>query len=337
MTGHPTIVSESSWVPPLGYQSEGTFLISAFQSLNGVDGLYWFTDDVPQWQQPASANGYLPSLGKWIIGTPEILGNFPANALIYRQGYLKQAPVVVQEHRPLKDLWNQVLPLISEESGFDPNRDRFQANKTSQLTTVNPLAFLVGKVEVTYDSDRTQNKVTDLTPYIDEKSRTIRSITGEISWDYGKGVCVLNSPKAQGVTGFLKSVGTIKLKDGSITADNEYATIAIASMDNQNIAQSQKILVQVGTIARSMGWKQKIAQWVDQSGQSHQGFEILDYGHAPWAIAKNHLSITINNPRITKATILDMNGMAKKKLAIERNNTGISFSFPQSSKYVILE
>ena len=344
VTGHPTIVSESSWVPPLGYQSEGSFLISAFQSLTGVDGLYWFTNDVPQWQQPASANGFLPSLGKWIIGTPEILGNFPANALIYRQGYLKEAPVVVEEHRSLKDLWNQVLPLISEESGFDPNRDREAAlrdrvenNKTSQLATVNPLAFLVGKVKVTYDSDRSQNQVTDLTSYLDEKARTIHSITGEISWDYGKGVCILNSPKAQGATGFLKSVGTIKLKDGSITADNEYATVAIAAMDNQNISQSQKILVQVGTIARSTGWKQKIAQWVDQSGQSHQGFEILDYGQAPWAIAKNHLSVTINNPRITKATILDMNGMATKKLAIERNKTGISFLFPQSSKYVILE
>jgi hypothetical protein len=337
VTGHPTIVSESSWVPPLGYQSEGTFLISAFQSLTGVDGLYWFTDDVPQWQQPASANGFVPSLGKWIIATPEILGNFPASALIYRQGYIKQAPVVVQEHRPLQDLWNQVLPLISEESGFDRNRDRLQNNKTSQLTTVNPLAFLVGKVKVTYDSDRSQNQVMELMPYLNEKDRTIQSITGEISWDYGKGVCILNSPKAQGATGFLKSVGTIALKDGSITADNDYATVAIAAMDNQTISQSQKILVQVGTIARSTGWKQKIAQWVDQSGQSHQGFEILDYGHAPWAIAKNHLSITINNPGLTKATILDMNGMATKNLAIERNNTGISFSFPQSSKYVILE
>jgi hypothetical protein len=108
-------------------------------------------------------------------------------------------------------------------------------------------------------------------------------------------------------------------------------------MDNQTIAQSQKILVQVGTIARSTGWKQKVAQWVDQSGSSHQGFEILDYGQAPWAIAKNHLSITINNPRITKATILDMNGIATKNLVLERNKTGISFSFPQSSKYVILE
>jgi hypothetical protein len=337
VTGHPTIVSESSWVPPLGYQSEGTFLISAFQSLTGLDGLYWFTDDVPQWQQPASANGFVPSLGKWIIATPEILGNFPASALIYRQGYIKQAPVIVQEHRPLQDLWHQMLPLISEESGFDPNRDLTKKQTHSQLTTVNPLAFLVGKVKVTYDSDRSQNQVMELTPYLDEKKRTIQSITGEISWDYGKGVCLLNSPKAQGATGFLKSVGTIKLKDGSITADNEYATVAIAAMDNQTISQSQKILVQVGTIARSTGWKQKIAQWVDQSGQSHQGFEILDYGQAPWAIAKNHLSVTLNNPRLTKATILDMNGMATKKLAIKRNQTGIRFSFPQSSKYVILE
>ena len=179
------------------------------------------------------------------------------------------------------DIWHQVLPLISEESGFDPNRDPLRTIQLLNSRTVNPLAFLVGKVKVTYDSDRSQNQVTDLTPYLDEKARTIKSITREISWDYGKGVCILNSPKAQGATGFLKSVGTIELKDGSITADNDYATIAIASMDNQNINQSQKILIQVGTIARSTGWKQKIAQWVDQSGQSHQGFEILDYGHAP--------------------------------------------------------
>ena len=337
VSGYPSIVSESSWVPPLGYQSEGPFLISAFQSLSGVDALYWFSDDVPQWQQPASANGFLPSLGKWIIATPEILGNFPANALIYRQGYLKKAPVVVHEHRRLEDLWHQQLPLISEESGFDPNRDRLQNTQNSQTDPVNPLAFLVGKVEVTYDSNPAQNRVIDLKPYIDEKSQIIHSITGEISWDYGKGICLLNSPKAQGVTGFLKSVGTITLKDGSITADNDYATVAIASMDNQDITQSHKILVQAGTIARSTGWSQKITQWLDKSGRQQAGFEIINYGHAPWAIAKNHFTITINNPRLTKATILDMNGMATKNLEIRKNKTDITFLFPESAKYVLLE
>ena len=30
--GHPIIISESSWVPPQGYQSEGPFLVAAYQS-----------------------------------------------------------------------------------------------------------------------------------------------------------------------------------------------------------------------------------------------------------------------------------------------------------------
>ena len=33
--GHPMMVSESHWVPPLGYQSEGPFLVAAYQSLTG--------------------------------------------------------------------------------------------------------------------------------------------------------------------------------------------------------------------------------------------------------------------------------------------------------------
>ncbi|MFM1841856.1 MAG: hypothetical protein RLZZ490_592, partial [Cyanobacteriota bacterium] len=62
VNNHPLIVSESSWVPPLGYQSEGPLLISAYRSLLGIDGYDWFAMKEPQWRQPSSANGYLPSL-----------------------------------------------------------------------------------------------------------------------------------------------------------------------------------------------------------------------------------------------------------------------------------
>ncbi|MFH1921827.1 MAG: hypothetical protein ABIP48_18330, partial [Planctomycetota bacterium] len=42
------IISESSWVPPLRYQSEGPLLVAAYSSLTGVDVFYWFStgDDV---------------------------------------------------------------------------------------------------------------------------------------------------------------------------------------------------------------------------------------------------------------------------------------------------
>ncbi len=105
---HPMIIPESSWVPPLGYQSEAPFLVSIYQSLGGVDAFYWFSMKEPQWRQPYSANGFMPSIGKWVINTPELLGNFPAAALMYRQGYIQRGQVVVNEKRPLKDLWQPI-------------------------------------------------------------------------------------------------------------------------------------------------------------------------------------------------------------------------------------
>ena len=43
VVGHPMIITESSWVNPLAFQSEGPFLVAVYQSLTGVDAFYWFT------------------------------------------------------------------------------------------------------------------------------------------------------------------------------------------------------------------------------------------------------------------------------------------------------
>ena len=42
---------------------------------------------------------------KWSIATPMVLGQFPAAALLYRKGYLKQGEPAVVEHRSLRQLW----------------------------------------------------------------------------------------------------------------------------------------------------------------------------------------------------------------------------------------
>src|SRR5262249_28220598 len=41
--GQPIVVTESTWVHPEAYQTEGPFLISAYESLTGVAGYYWFS------------------------------------------------------------------------------------------------------------------------------------------------------------------------------------------------------------------------------------------------------------------------------------------------------
>ncbi|WP_107668497.1 hypothetical protein [Cyanothece sp. BG0011] len=338
VANHPIIIPESSWVPPLGYQSESPFLVSIFQSLTGIDGVYWFAMNEPQWRQPSSANGYLPSLGKWVINTPELLGNFPAAALMYRQGYIQKGQTVIKEHRPLTDLWNRQIPIISETKSFDPNRDQNNENNNNSSTNrINPLAFLVGPVEVTYGKNNQENEMINLKQYISEKDKTIRSITGEITWNYEQGICLLNTAKAQGVTGFLQKTGEIKLGDTMIKSNNEYATIIVVSMDNKPIKRSEKLLVQVGTIARPTDWQQQATTWKDKQGNLQKGFEIINYGQAPWRIENNDIDLTINNPKLTKAMILDSNGLVKQTINLKSDRSQISLQFPTNAKYVILE
>lgn len=338
-TGYPFMVTESSWVLPLSYQSEGPLLVSAYQSLLGIDGFNWFVFKGSQWRQPASANGHLPSLGKWNANTPELLGNFPAAALMYRQGYVQAGQPIVEERRSPNDLWQRQPPLITEESGFDPNRDdQPEIRLPSGDRQLNPLAFLVGPVKVQYGSDRGANRVGNLAPYLQNRQKIVRSVTGELTWDYGRGLFTLNAPQAQGVTGFLRSAGTIQLNDVDITAQNTYATAIAVSLDGKALKHSQKILVQVGTQARPTDWQQRAIAWQNpkEKDKSHHGFEVLNYGRAPWRIVNNALTLTIRNPTLTTATVLDMNGMAQKTVPLKRDAQTVQLEFPKDAKYVLL-
>ena len=114
VVGRPFIVTESGWVNPLAFQSEGPFLSAVYLSLTGVDALYWFdtakvTYDLDPFFPYQQVRGQKPLL-KWSIANPPILGSFPASALMFRRGYIKQGRPVVHEERTLKSLWDREPP-----------------------------------------------------------------------------------------------------------------------------------------------------------------------------------------------------------------------------------
>jgi hypothetical protein len=86
---------------------------------------------------------------------------------------------------------------------------------------------------VKYGGDPAQSKVTDLSKFIDADKKTVTSTTGEVKLDYGAGVCTVNAPKAQGATGFLRPMGTIKMRDLTVQSGNDYATVLAVPLDNQ--------------------------------------------------------------------------------------------------------
>ncbi|MDR3689479.1 MAG: hypothetical protein P4L46_08885 [Fimbriimonas sp.] len=336
--GRPIVITESSWVLPTGYDTEGPFLISAYQSLTGVAGFYWFATGDDEWTQPYSANGYLPSSMKWVMGNPDMLGTFPAAALMYRKGYVKQGSPAVVEERSLADLWARRTPIVSEEPSYDPNRDAGDIASGSNVKTgIDPLAFLVGPVEVEFGGDPSKSKVADLRKYIDRDQKTVKSNTGEIELNFDKGVCTVDTPCAQGVAAFFRSKPMVRTSDVTFLSQNEYGSAVAVSLDGQPLKSSSKVLVQYGTRCRPTGWSDEPASIDLDGGKKAEGFRVVSYGRPPWQVQKAKLDVIIRNPNLRNAEVLDMNGNAITHLTLAKTPDGVRFRFPESAMYVVLQ
>ena len=190
---------------------------------------------------------------------------------------------------------------------FDPNRDSGTSGQKSELKNgIDPLAFLVGPVRVLISRVIPPTaKIVDLKKYINLEKKTVRGITGEIAWDYGKGLCTIDAPKVQGVTGFLAKNKTFALADVTIEATNEYATVIVAALDDKPLRESGKVLIQVGTTAHPTDWKQKPLKFAPNKGEKEvEGFEIVAHGKAPWQIVDTQMTLTLANTNLKTATLL---------------------------------
>jgi len=317
--------------------------MSAYQSLTGLNTYYWFSATAVDYVENPfltflNMSGGQHPLQKWSCSIPELMGEFPANAIAYRLGYIKPGAPVVQEERSLENLWQRSAPAIVEGQSFDPNRDKIAFAEGSPVkAAVDPLAFLVGPVDVKYGGNPANSHYADLAPYIDKNAKTVKSDTGELALNYGVGVCTLNAPKAQGVTGFLKDGGgSFKLSDVTIQSGNEYASISVVSMDAQPLKASRKILVQVGTIERPSGWQIPSATR-NEKGRSVTGEEIVNTGKLPVQIANTNVTLTIDNAALTKATLLDTAGYSAGAVPVTKTAAGVSLKLPANAMYVIVE
>jgi hypothetical protein len=328
VTGHPFIISESLWVPPMRYQSEGPLIVAAQSSLIGLDIFLWFATGAQEWEQSVNT--------KWTFSVPMTLGQFPAASLLFRKGYVQESPPVVHEERRLQDVWERRAPLIVEGGAWDPNRDTGELpHGTPFKTTVDPLAYLVGRVEVEYGGDPSKDSVLDLAPYIDATKKRVRSVTGEIDTDLARGIYRVNTPRAQAVAGMLGKAGIQKLADVTIVSKNDYACVTVVSLDEKPIATSHRILVQIGTIARPTGWKEKSIRITTKEGALN-ATRIVDVGQPPWRIEKMLGAIGIKNPSLTRAASLDPNGMPIADIPIWRGDGELRISLPSNALYVYL-
>jgi hypothetical protein len=317
--GKPSTITEINWAPPNRYRADLPLLAAAYGLLQGTDGLFFFATGDAGWSQ---------SLSKFSIHTPAAMGQFPATAVLYRKGLLKQGETVVDARLKLADLYAlKGAPVVAPQ-----NLDEFRAKdvpagkpvETAAVGGIDPLAFLVGRVEMNISEAGGTSKVVDLSKFIDRPAKRLRSTTGELDWDYGLGLVKVNAPAAQGATGFLAKAGSIDLGDVTIAAAMDYGTVLVVALDDQPLATSRRMLLQVMSEETNYGWS--------APGEGLRA--IKDVGGPPLVVRKFGGTVSFKRPDAAtlKVTALDFNGYKDK-------DAGAAAKIPllESTMYYLIE
>ena len=175
----------------------------------------------------------------------------------------------------------------------------------------------------------------DLGQLIDIKNEKVISSTGELSWDYKNGMCLLDAPLAKGICGFPGDQPDYELTGVKFSTSSEYIVANVVSMDDQPIKESEEILIQVGSVYRPTNWKESSATF-DFGGQSVEGFRIDNVGEMPWRGTMIDLKISIANDKIQSAHVLDLNGYEKRETTVKHENGFVVINIPNNAMYIVL-
>lgn len=321
--GHPFLVTENSWTRPNRFRAEWPVLVASYASLTGVDGWCFFALDAAEWQVPMAV---------WDLNNPTILGQFPACALMYRRGDVQPAArAAVHETLGLADAYalkgSRIHAVSGEDALWRAAIGEREGSGTVARDSIDPRAFFVGPVRHEFHDGPSSVKTADLKDFIDSKAGTITSLTRQLQWNYREGVLRINTPRAQGATGFLGAAGPIRLSDVQIESANEYGSILVVSLDGQPIAKSGKLLVQVATEDLPYGFATRPA------GEHRR---ITELGGYPLNVKRVQARLEVRG-RVRKALVLDGNGLPDGRKAVSgASGKGVSILLPEDAIYTLL-
>ncbi len=319
VTGYPQIISEIGWPNPNRFRADMTLIASAYASLQGIDGLFFFCVD----------NCFIndTSLAKFTTTSPVTAGAFPAAALAYRRGDIREAEIVFLDAVGKTRLLDMKPETAASAEAFDELRKKDipdNARTAGLEHGFDPLAFFAGKVQRSYENSVTTSAA-DLTRFINRQREIVTSKTGELQWNYGDGLVTVNTPRCKGATGFLQNAGAIELGGVTIDCKNEYASVMVIALDDKNIESSQKILIQILTEEKPYGFRA-------ENGR------IVDLGEAPFQIIKMALTLTLPaSSNSTRMYELDENGYPQKSQTIKPQNGILTIQTAPNAMYTIID
>ena len=295
----PSMISETTFCRPSRYRSEAPLYFASYGALQDSDAIVHFAFDGSHW---AVKPGYW--MQQWTLMTPAMMGQFPATALLYRRGLVTPGEVLAEINLNRTDLLQLKGTPLPQDAALDELRlaDVPRGAPVRSGQRIDPLIHYAGRVNVNFVENPGSVRVNDLTPFVDHSAKIVTSSTGELKLDYAKGVLTLNAPRAQGLSGALKLAGTADLRDLAISSDLELGHIIAVPLDNQPLATSRRILLQVMSEEQETGHRtEPVSPTVKK---------IISIGTDPWQVKELQGTVRFKRPDAEqmKVTALDFNG-----------------------------
>jgi len=136
-------------------------------------------------------------MSSYVTRTPHYLGQFPALAFAIYKGHITESPIVAGRRIKVADLFGGIDPLSQDFTGGGYDDKALQGN----LATPQEV-FGIGRVTVDIGDDLKPASKIDWTKYWDREQKVVRSVTGEHTWYYGRGLVTIQTRKTQAAIGF---------------------------------------------------------------------------------------------------------------------------------------
>ncbi len=303
--GKPSMISETTFNRPNRYRSEAPLFYAVYGALQGSDAIVHFADDTANWSVKP---GFF--MQPWTLMSPAMMGQFPAAALIYREGLVKTGDLLVDLNLKLDDLLDLRGTPLPQDAALDELRLKDVPKGTSLRpdTVIDPLVHFAGRTNVSFTERGGAATLKSLAGLVDRSRQHVSSSTGELRLDYGKGLLTIDAPAAQGASGALREGKTVKLKDLTIQSPLELGHIVAVSLDGQPLATSQRILLQAMSEEKATDFRTEPA--------SAGTRRIVGIGHDPWLVKEIEGVVQFHRADASRltASALDPNGEPARRV-----------------------
>lgn len=324
--GLPSMISETTWPRPNRFRSEAPLYYAAFGALQDSDAIVHFQFDGSVWS--VKPNHWMQP---WTLMSPAMMGQFPAAALIYRQGLVTRGDVLAEVELGVDRLLALEGTPLAQDAALDELRWKDANEKPEAAATgrlIDPLIHYAGRTSVSFGGGASRSEVRDLSGYIDREARRVNASTGELMLDYGQGWLRIDAARAQGVSGALAKAGAVELRDLRIASPLELGHLIVAALDGRPLAESRRMLLQVMSEERSTGYT------TEDAGDGLK--RIVAIGVDPWQVRALRGAVTFKaaRPEELEVTALDLDGRRAHAVALR---AGATLELEPATMYYLIE